>query len=49
MILSCLCGGVVEVGLVLTVVTFVSGLFCHGVNCKRRAKCERECCKDTSK
>jgi len=43
--LACLCGGVLEVGILVAIVTFVAGLFTHGVNCKRAAKCPRPCCK----
>ena len=47
MLLACICGGVLEVGLVVAIASFLAGLFTHGVNCKRRAKCQRECCKET--
>lgn len=47
--MACICGGVVEVGIIMAIVSFVAGLATHGVNCKRRAECERPCCTKTTR
>jgi len=49
MMLACICGGVVEIGIIMAIVSFVAGLFTCGVNHKRRAKCPRPCCTKTTR
>jgi hypothetical protein len=44
--MACICGGVVEIGIVVAIVSFVSGLFTCVVNHKR---CPRPCCTKTTR